>query len=45
MAIVELNFHLLEGLLGEYYGGVFIITMIIGYLLREKTTLPVSMKK
>lgn len=45
VAIVELKFGLLEGLLGEWYGLAFIVTMVVGYVLREMTTLPVSMKQ
>jgi hypothetical protein len=43
-AIIELKFGLLEGLLGDWWGLAFIVTSIIGYLLREKTTMPVEMK-
>jgi hypothetical protein len=44
VGIVEINMGLLKGVLGEYYGAVFIVVAVIGYLLREKTTMPVEMK-
>ncbi len=45
VGIVEINMGLLEGLLGDYYGVAFIVVAAVGYLLREKTTMPVSMKQ
>ncbi len=44
VGILEVNFHYLQNLLGEYYGLSFIGIMVVGYALRELTTKPVSEK-
>lgn len=38
VGILELNLHLLQSVLGEYYGVVFIFVAMIGAWLRVLTT-------
>lgn len=38
IGILELNLHLLQSVLGEYYGAVFILVAMIGAWLRVLTT-------
>lgn len=38
VGILELNLHLLQSVLGEYYGAVFIFVAMIGAWLRVLTT-------
>lgn len=38
IGILELNLHLLQSVLGEYYGATFIFVAMIGVWLRVLTT-------
>lgn len=44
LGVVELNFHLLQDMLGEYYGLSFIVLSIIMGLLRGVTTTSINEK-
>jgi len=44
LGVIEVNFHLLQGLLGEYYGVSFIAMSIIMGALRLATTTAISEK-
>jgi len=44
IAPIEMNMHLLQNVLGEYYGASFIGVAIIMGILREITTTPVTEK-
>lgn len=44
MGIVELNMHLLQQMLGEWYGAVFIVVSVITATLRMVTTSAVADK-
>jgi hypothetical protein len=44
MGVLELNLGLLEGLLGDWYGVVFILISAITAFLRVMTVVPISDK-
>ena len=45
LGIVETNLHLLQGILGEYYGLSYIAMAVLMYYLRYITTEPLAIKK
>ncbi|MFP5504947.1 MAG: hypothetical protein ACLGH6_01995 [Gammaproteobacteria bacterium] len=44
LGIVEVNMHLLQAALGQYYGAAFIVVALLGMAVREITTGPVADK-
>lgn len=44
MGIVEMNFHLLQEILGQYYGVTYIAAMFLFMLVREMTNSAISEK-
>ena len=44
VGILEVNFGLFREYLGIHYGWCFVLAMVVGYLLREKTKQPVEEK-
>lgn len=44
LGIIETNFQLLEGLLGEWYGLSYIVVAVVVYILRAVTTGPMGQK-
>lgn len=44
MGLIEVNMHLLQGLLGQWYGAAFVVVAILSMAIREATTGPVGSK-
>lgn len=44
IGLIEVNMHLLQGLLGQWYGVAFIVVAILSMAIREATTGPVGDK-
>ena len=42
LGVLELNFHLLTPILGQWYGLAFIAISVAGAVIRELTTKPVD---
>lgn len=44
LGIVEVNMHLMQEMLGQYYGAAFIVVALLAMAVREMTTGPVTGK-
>lgn len=44
LGVLEINFHLLQQYLGDWYGLSFVVISVIGAVVRELTKAPVGAK-
>lgn len=44
LGVLEINFHLLQSYLGEWYGLSFVVISVAGAVMRELTKAPVGEK-
>jgi len=45
LGLLEANFHLLQDLLGKWYGLSYVVLAVVFYVLRRVTTTPLGEKK
>ena len=44
LGVLEINFHLLQQYLGDWYGLSFVVISVVGAVVRELTKTPVGAK-
>lgn len=44
LGVLEINFHLLQQYLGDWYGLSFVVISVVGAVVRELTKAPVGAK-